>query len=126
MHELGIANSVLAAVAKEAGRRPGSRPSKVGVRIGQMSAIDPEALRFCFEALVRDTELEQLQLEIECVPLRYHCPQCKRDFTVIDYETHCPQCGEAGTQFAGGDELELAYLEIEDNEPCTVATKSPE
>lgn len=65
MHEMGIANSILEAVATEMRRHPGSRASKVGVRIGELAAIDSESLRFCFEALLRDSDLEGLQLQIE-------------------------------------------------------------
>jgi Zn finger protein HypA/HybF involved in hydrogenase expression len=31
-----------------------------------MAGIDPESLAFCFEALVKGTDLEPLELEIEC------------------------------------------------------------
>src|SRR5271166_3215041 len=70
MHEMGIACSVLAAVQAEAGRFPDKAIRKVGVRIGEMSALDPEALRFCFEAMTRDTELASLELGIEICPFR--------------------------------------------------------
>ena len=52
MHEMGIASSVLDAANVEAARRPGSRVMKVGVRIGDWAGVDPESLRFCFDALV--------------------------------------------------------------------------
>jgi Zn finger protein HypA/HybF involved in hydrogenase expression len=57
MHEMGIANSVLDAVQTEMGRHPGTYPCKVGVRIGEMAAIDQDALRFCFEAMIQETDL---------------------------------------------------------------------
>jgi hydrogenase nickel incorporation protein HypA/HybF len=65
MHEMGIANSVLDAVRQESELRHGARVSKVGVRIGEFAAVDPESLRFCFEALVSGTDLEPLALELE-------------------------------------------------------------
>ena len=73
MHEMGIANSVLEAVRTEMERYPGNYPCKVGVRIGEMAAIDQDALRFCFEAMVHETELESLALEIEVCPRRHCC-----------------------------------------------------
>ena len=89
MHEMGIANSVLDAVHQELPRYPGQRAARVGLRIGEFAAVDPESLRFCFDVLVRSTGLEPLGLEIEW---------CR------------PQDG------GRGDELELAYLELEDEE----------
>ena len=114
MHELSIAQSVLEAVRAEAGRRPGSRVCKVGLRVGELAGLDPEALRFGLEVLVRGTDLEALQLEIEYCPRRQRCPQCGNEFTVRDYEITCPGCGAARTECIGGDELEIAYLEIEE------------
>jgi hydrogenase nickel incorporation protein HypA/HybF len=65
MHEMGIASSVIEAVRKEAGRRPGARVTKVGMRIGEFAGVDRESLTFCFDALVKDTELASAVLDIE-------------------------------------------------------------
>jgi hydrogenase nickel incorporation protein HypA/HybF len=93
MHEMGIASSVLEAVYKELHLFPGYRAAKVGLRIGEHAGVDTESLRFCFEALVKGTELEPLELEIEWCSAQ-------------------DGCGPEG-RFRG-DELDLAYLELED------------
>lgn len=114
MHEMGIANSVLEAVRAETARYPGTYAAKVSLRIGEVAAIDQEALRFCFEALTLETDLEWLELEITACPRRQRCMQCGEDFVVRDYDVRCPQCGSLKTECAGGDELEIAYLEVEE------------
>ena len=114
MHELSIAQSILEAVQAEAGRRPDARICKVGLRVGELAGLDPESLRFGFEILVRETELDGLQLEIERCPRRQRCPRCGNEFVTRDYETTCPGCGTVRTECIGGDELEIAYLEIEE------------
>jgi len=124
MHEMGIANSVLEAVRVEMERYPGNYPCKVGVRIGEMAAIDQDALRFCFEAMVHETDLESLALEIEFCPRRHRCQVCGRDFVVHDYDCRCPQCESLETTCISGDELELAYLEVEENGQSAVGAKS--
>jgi len=124
MHEMGIANSVLEAVRTEMGLHPGGYPCKVGVRIGEIAAIDQEALRFCFEAIIRETNLEALELVIEVCPRRHRCQGCGRDFVVRDYDSRCPQCASLDTICIGGDELELAYLEVEEYGASTVGAKS--
>ena len=48
MHELSIANAILDAVRKERERLNGARVIKVGVRIGELAGVDPEALSFGF------------------------------------------------------------------------------
>ncbi len=65
MHEVGVASGILDAVRQETAARGLGRPTKVGVRIGEMAGIDPESLAFCFEALVKGLDLEPLDLVIE-------------------------------------------------------------
>jgi len=114
MHEFAIASSVLDAIRTEASLRPGMRVSKVCVRVGDLAGLDPDSLSFCFEALTKETDLESVVLEIEWKPRRQRCSRCANEFVVVNHKTSCPECGEESTVFLGGDELELAYLEMED------------
>ncbi len=114
MHELSIAMSVLESLKCEAARRPGSKFVKVGLRIGELAGVDRDALSFGFDALIKETEWESLQLDIESVPRRQRCPRCHLEFPVKDYEFTCPNCGEVETVSAGGDELDIAYVELEE------------
>ena len=114
MHELGIANSVIEAVQTEAALHPGAVIRKVAVRVGELAGIDPQALAFSFEALIAGTEWQHLVLEIETRPRMHRCPACGLTFRVIDYQFACPECGVPRTECIGGDELELAYLEMEE------------
>ena len=119
MHEIEIANSILDAVRTEAARHPETEPRKVGICIGELAAVDPDALQFSFEVLTRGTDLERLELEIINCSRRHRCLACETEFVVKEYNTQCPKCGEDNTQCISGDELELAYLEMEECEPST-------
>ena len=121
MHEMGIANSVLDAVRAETARFPGGHVFKVGVRIGELAGVNPDALSFCFEVLVRGTELEPLELEIAYIPRSYRCRACAHSYAAAEMDSACPACGMTEFQFLGGDELELAYLEVE-NGACAAGT----
>ena len=114
MHELSIANSILEKVHAEALRLPRSRIVKVGVRVGELSGVVPEALSFSFEALVKGTDLEPLALEIEFRPRRNCCRTCSATFEVRADGPACPVCGSEETTFVSGDELDMAYLEVEE------------
>jgi hydrogenase nickel incorporation protein HypA/HybF len=111
MHEMSIAGSMLEAVRAESARHH-AHVSAVGVRIGELSGVDAASLRFCFDALVQDTDMAPLSLEIEHLPWRHRCRHCAQQFAVEDYRTECPQCGSPDTEIAGGKELEFAYMEI--------------
>jgi len=123
MHEMGIANSILEAVRTEMMRRPESRAIRVGVRIGELAALDAESLRFCFDALKRDSDLDDLDLEIEICARRHRCKVCGNEFMVRDYDFECPQCHGFLSECLSGDELELKYVEVEENEPTPVGTQ---
>ena len=114
MHELSIAKSVLETVRTELERRPGARLHKVGLRVGELSGVNADALSFSFEVLVKGTDLEPVALEIESSPRRQRCPECNQAFTVENYDVICPNCGASGTECVGGQELEFTYLELEE------------
>ena len=128
MHEMGIAQSILDAVASEMKKRPGAIPTRVGVRIGELSGVNPDALDFGFTALVLDTDWAALKLEIKSLPRRQRCLTCDNLFSVRDLEYECPACQSSKTEFAGGDELELDYLEVEEenkNDASSLTEQSP-
>ena len=114
MHEIGIASSILECVAAEAQRRPDTRVIAVGVRIGELSNVDKDALDFAFEALTRGTPMEHLKLEVEWCPRRQKCAACAEEFAVHDFELACPKCGANHSACIGGTELDIAYLELEE------------
>ncbi|HZT33204.1 MAG TPA: hydrogenase maturation nickel metallochaperone HypA [Bryobacteraceae bacterium] len=126
MHEMSIASSVLEAVRGESLRRGGSRVRAVGLRIGALSGVDPESLRFSWDVLVSGTDLDPLPLEIEFRPWSNRCRVCGRSFPVENYNVTCPGCGSTETEPAGGHELDLAWLEVEEDEPRTAGTQSPD
>jgi hydrogenase nickel incorporation protein HypA/HybF len=113
VHELSIAQSLVESVRSELSARGNPRLVGIGVRVGEISGVQPDALRFSFEVIVKDTELEQARLEIEHVPLTYRCRRCGHQFRVVAYEITCPSCGSPETSALGGDELQLSYLEVE-------------
>ncbi len=113
MHELGIATSILECVQAEAQHHPEGRITKVGVKIGELSGVDRDALQFGFEVLVKDTEWEPLVLELEYVPRMQRCSKCAYEFRMTDFDPQCPLCGEFSTQCISGEELDIAYMEVE-------------
>jgi len=113
VHELGIAQSIFTSVLEEARAHGGGRVSRIGVRIGELSGVNADALRFSFQVTVQGTELEQAELDIEDVPLGFTCTNCGVDFPAVNYDPACPACGSKDTRAVRGDELQISYLELE-------------
>jgi hydrogenase nickel incorporation protein HypA/HybF len=114
MHEMSIVTSVLATARREQLNRPGSRLMKIGLRIGEWSGVDPESVRFCFDALV-SSESNPPQLDIEWRPRQNRCGKCGELFQLQNFEIACPVCGFSPTEPVSGDEMDIAYLELEES-----------
>lgn len=100
---------------KELAKRPGARFTRVGLKIGELSGIDPDCLEFGFDALVKDSPWEPLGLEIERIPRRQRCPKCGHEWRAENWATECPKCGETTTETIAGEELNVAYIEVEES-----------
>ena len=114
MHEMSIVSSVLETARVEQRSHPGSRVSKIALRIGEWSGVDPESIRFCFDALVW-REIHPPQLEIEFLPRQNRCGKCSTLFHLKNFEIACPACGSSPTQPVSGDEMDIAWLELEES-----------
>lgn len=116
MHELSIATSILETVEREAAKRPNMRFQRVGLRIGSVAGIDVDALTFGWDAIIKNTQWESLALEIETVLRKNRCEACDFVFEVRDFtELNCPRCDAFPTFNIAGDELEIAYIEAEED-----------
>lgn len=118
MHEVGIASSILDAAHREAARHPGARIASVGVRVGVLSGVDIEALRFAFECITAGTGDAAVAFRAESCPRVNRCENCGDEFPSPEQapfvEASCPRCGSARTSFVSGDQLDLAYVEVEE------------
>jgi len=115
MHELAIAESIYRTVC-EAMERNGYRSvSRIGLRIGALTDIVPDALTFGFAAIAKGTPLEATILEIESVPIRGECRDCGGKFTVEGFVFVCPHCHGRDIKMSQGDELDIAYFEVDDD-----------
>ncbi len=114
VHELSIASALLDQLEQELAKRPGSKFTKVGLRIGDLAGVDKDALTFGFDALVKDSHWDPLALDIESVKRRQRCPSCAREFEAEHWSTACEACGNPVTTTIAGEELQIAYIEVEE------------
>jgi hydrogenase nickel incorporation protein HypA/HybF len=114
MHEIGIANAIIEAGQAEAARHAGSKLVRVGIRIGALAGVDTDALRFAFTALTQGTELDAVDFEIQNCPRRNRCLDCDHEFESALYSDLCPCCASESVVLVGGDELDLAFVEVEE------------
>ena len=76
MHEMSLMESVLEIVEDEAKKAGATKVKAVRLDIGELSHVEPEAMRFCFEAVTGGSIADGAVLEIEMVPGRGWCIDC--------------------------------------------------
>jgi hydrogenase nickel incorporation protein HypA/HybF len=112
MHEVGLMENALAIALDYAARDQASCIHKICLRVGSLAGVEPDALRFAFDLVTRDTIAEAAQLEITACPTRCYCARCQTDFAPLDMGYECPICGTWSTAILQGQELELSSLEV--------------
>ena len=76
MHEMSIAQSLLDIIFQESQTHQVKRVIAVTLKVGELSAVETESLRFCFELIAQGTLVEGARLEIERVPVTCRCKGC--------------------------------------------------
>ena len=113
MHELGIMESAVEAALREARTRSASRIHRIVLRIGTLAGVEPDALRFAFDVVTKDTAAAGATLDVETVPARAWCSACRREFGIESgFICVCPACGGLSGDIRQGREMELCHLEM--------------
>jgi hydrogenase nickel incorporation protein HypA/HybF len=114
MHELSLTEALIALVEDEGRKHGCSRVRTVRVEIGAISTVEPDAMRFCFDAVTRGTIADGAVLDILTVSGRGWCLDCCKEVALSQRLAPCPDCGNDCVQpMAGGDDLRLKELEVE-------------
>lgn len=110
MHELSIATEIISIVEKEIEKQKLHGIKTIKLKIGALAGVDPEALRFGFEAASPGTRLDGTQLDIDWVTVKGQCRTCSREFPIDDYAFICPYCDSPDIEVTQGEELDIVHL----------------
>jgi hydrogenase nickel incorporation protein HypA/HybF len=115
MHELSIASHVVAIGARHAADHGGGRVVAVTLRIGRLSCVHEDALRYGFELAKVDTPLATAELRIVAVPVRVWCPTCRAEWELPGIQRFaCPCCGTLTGDIRAGRELDVESISLSD------------
>jgi hydrogenase nickel incorporation protein HypA/HybF len=112
MHEMSLAEGVLQLIEDAARAQEFSRVTTVWLEIGQLSGVEVEAMKFCFDAVIRDSIADGARLEIVATPGSGWCMQCSQTVPMQEVFGECPQCGSHQMQVTGGTEMRVKELEV--------------
>lgn len=114
MHELSIATSIVETVGVIAAEQQAT-VGAVAVRVGALSGVVPDALRFAWDVATRGTAMDGATLNIDEVAAAVWCPSCQAEQAIPGGRLRCPVCGTATPRVVRGRELEILSLEINDD-----------
>ncbi len=105
MHELSIASAIVDNVLELLGTHEGGQVIEVRLQVGELTCVETEQLKFCFEAITKDTTMEKSLLHIERVEAQVACPHCAYRGKPTYWEgvatLQCPACGKAAEATEG-------------------------
>lgn len=108
MHELGIAQNVVEIACQHA---DGGQVKKVVLIIGKLSAVLPDAVRFCFDLCTEGTSAEGAELVIVEPAGLARCRVCSGEVPLERPFGEC-SCGSSDLEWLSGEELKVQEVEV--------------
>ncbi len=112
MHEMALAEGVLQIIEDTVRDQNCNKVETVWLEIGELSHVEPEAMRFCFEAVVKNTIAEGASLQIDRAPGRAWCHDCAKEVHVSSLVAACPECKSYKLQVTGGEDMRVKEMEV--------------
>lgn len=113
MHEMSLAEGVLQVIEDNAKINGFSRVKTVWLEIGEMAGVEVEAMRFCFDSVVKGTLADGARLEIVATQGQGRCLTCGETVLLRLRYDPCPLCGGYPVEPTGGLEMRVKELEVE-------------
>jgi hydrogenase nickel incorporation protein HypA/HybF len=124
MHEMSLCESILGILESQAQTQGFERVKMVTLEMGVVSLVEPDALRFCFEAVSRDTLAEGAAFELVRTKGTGSCLDCGRMVEVDTLLDDCPfgfvrynrrRSEDGSTDVVGAGAIEARRLRRQDD-----------
>ena len=116
MHELSIATELYRLCVREREARDAGALLEVYVDCGELSAVEPDLLRFAWQAVVEGGPDEGAVLHVRFCPARQVCTTCGEvaERQPGSWMRLCPTCS-LPLRLEGGDELDLVRVTLQES-----------
>lgn len=120
MHEISIAGAIMDAVLDAARKNDAKKVNEVFIEIGELTALNPEQLKFIFETISAGTVAENAEYEIKTIKPLISCKKCSYNGAIEFFEKlhfflpviKCPKCGDADVDIIAGRECCVKKIKI--------------
>lgn len=113
MHEFSIVNALMSMCENSAKEHNATKITKVEVKIGKLSGVEPHLLEISFNTFKEDTICHEAEFVIHLQDLVIECNTCKKQSTLQENEFKCLTCNSTDVNVLNGEEMLLMHLEME-------------
>jgi len=114
--------SLVSTVLSLAREKGAARVLSVSMKVGELTHLNPEQLRFAFDVLTEDTEAKGAELVIEVVEAKVRCRRCGYEGGLSSSReaflqalipiAECPRCGSVDVEVVAGRECMLTSVRL--------------
>jgi hydrogenase nickel incorporation protein HypA/HybF len=113
MHEMSLAENILGIVEGAAGAQGYSRVLELRIEIGALAGVEPDALRFCLDVVLKDSVADGATIAIIDIAGQGWCMQCEDYVNIAALYDACPNCGGYQVQATAGTEMRVKDMLVE-------------
>jgi hydrogenase nickel insertion protein HypA len=113
MHEYSIVQALLVQCEEIAEANDATKITKVVVKIGVMSGVEPHLLEVAFNTFKESGVTKDSEFVMNIQPLSIECHNCKRVSELEKMHYCCPHCESQDLTVVDGEDMFLMSLEME-------------
>ena len=113
MHEMSLCEGILDILEAEAEKQQFSRVKKLWLEIGDLAFVEIDALKFCYDMVVKNTVAHDSELVIEQIAAVAECQACSASMPVKTKYDACITCGSYELEVTEGDQMKIKEVEVE-------------
>lgn len=113
MHEYSIVQALINQCEDIAKENEAQSITKVVVKIGTMSGVEPHLLEIAFNTFKERTLCDGCEFVMNIQPLVIECKECGAQTTLEEVYYKCPECESLNVKVIDGEEMFLMSLEME-------------
>ena len=113
MHEYSIVQSLIESCEEHAKTNNASKVTKVVVKIGVMSGVEPALLKTAFDTFKEKTICEEAEFVINIQKVLVKCRECMQENLLAKLEYRCPSCNGSDLEILDGEDMYLMQLELD-------------
>ncbi len=116
MHEFSIVDSLLHLAQEHAAKHNAKKVTKLEIKIGVLSGVEPDLLKTAFETFKEGTICEEAEFIMNIQPVVIKCNKCGFEGELSKDEYLCPKCQSGEIKIIDGEDMYLMSLELEQDE----------